>query len=156
MEDGPKPHEAYSYRNDSVIPTFPDDKPIIVYDGHCGLCSGWVRYVLRHDRAGVYRFLSAQSALGHALYVHYGLDPTDYETNILIAKGVAYYKSEACLRMAEGLGFPSSLASIFRILPMSLRDRLYGVVARNRLRIFGRLENCYLPVGSPDSDRFIA
>lgn len=156
MQDLRRPHEAYSYRNDSTVPTFPDDRPIIVYDGHCGLCSGWVRYVLRHDRAGVYRFLSAQSPLGHALYVHYGLDPTDYETNILIKDGVSSYKSEACIRMAEGLGFPSSLAAVFRILPLSLRDRLYGLVARNRLRIFGRRETCYLPTASPDSERFIA
>lgn len=156
MADASLPREAYSYRNDSAVPTFPDDKPIIVYDGFCGLCSGWVRYVLRHDRAGAYRFLSAQSPLGHALYVHYGLDPTDYETNILIAEGMAWYKSEACIRMAEGLGFPSSLAAVFRILPLALRDRLYNVLARNRLRIFGRRETCYLPTSSPDSHRFIA
>jgi predicted DCC family thiol-disulfide oxidoreductase YuxK len=82
-------HERYSYRRDGAVPAFPDDRPIIVFDGFCALCSGWARFVLRHDRRALFRLLPAQSALGHALYVHYGLDPVDYETNILLAHGVA-------------------------------------------------------------------
>ena len=79
----------YSYRDDPAVPSFPDDKPIIVFDGYCALCSGWAAFVLRHDPDSRFRLLSAQSPLGHALYVHYGLDPEDYETNILIANGHA-------------------------------------------------------------------
>jgi len=71
--------------------------------------------VLRHDRAGTYRLLRAQSPLGRALYVHYGLDPDDYETNILIAHGRAWFKSEGSIRMAEGLGWPWKAAAVFRI-----------------------------------------
>src|SRR3954469_11429343 len=149
------PRAPYSYRSDPAVPAFPDDHPIIVFDGYCGFCTGWVRYVLRHDKQQIYRFISAQSPLGHALYVHYGLDPKDYETNILIADGIAWFKSEASIRMAEGLGFPASLAAAFRILPRSLRDRLYEIVARNRFRLMGKRDSCYLatPV---DSHRFIA
>jgi predicted DCC family thiol-disulfide oxidoreductase YuxK len=66
---------AYSYRNDPGVPKFPDDRPIIVFDGYCVLCSGWVSFILRHDRRATYRLLPAQSPVGHALYVHYGLDP---------------------------------------------------------------------------------
>ena len=84
-----------------------------------------------------------------------GLDPQDYETNILVADGVAWFKSEGSIRMAEGLGFPWSLAAVFRALPMAWRDRLYETVARNRLRWFGKRETCYHP--DPKlADRFIA
>ena len=62
--------------------------------------------MLRHDPEGRYRLLPAQSPLGHALYVHYGLDPEDYQTNILIEEGRAWFKSEGSIRIAEGLGFP--------------------------------------------------
>ena len=55
--------EAYSYRADKAVPAFPDDRPLIVFDGVCGLCSGFVRFVLRHDKRGQYRFLAAQSDL---------------------------------------------------------------------------------------------
>jgi predicted DCC family thiol-disulfide oxidoreductase YuxK len=135
----------YSYRGDPEVGAFPDDRPIIIFDGYCALCSGWAQFVLRHDARGVYRLVAAQTQLGRALYVHYGLDPQDYETNILIADGVATFKSEACIRMAEGLGPPWSLATIFRVLPPPWRDRLYGILARNRLRVFGRRATCYVP-----------
>jgi predicted DCC family thiol-disulfide oxidoreductase YuxK len=101
--------------------------------------------MLRHDHAGKYRLVTAESPLGQALYVHYGLDPQDYETNILIADGVAWFKSEGSIRMAEGLGFPWSLAAVFRVLPRAWRDFLYDTLARNRLRWFGKRASCYLP-----------
>jgi predicted DCC family thiol-disulfide oxidoreductase YuxK len=101
--------------------------------------------VLRHDPAGKVRLLRAQAPLGRALYVHYGLDPDDYETNILLAEGTAWFKSEGSIRMAEGLGMPWSFAAAFRVLPRTLRDGLYDLVARNRLRLFGKRETCYIP-----------
>lgn len=137
------PREPYSYRRDPAVPSFPDDRPIIIFDGYCALCSGWVRLVLRHDRRQVFRLLTAQSPIGHALYLHYGLDPEEFETNILLADGIAWFKSEGSIRMAEGLRFPWSLARLFRILPPRWRDALYMTLARNRLRWFGRRAACY-------------
>jgi len=145
----------YSYRDDPAVPRFPDDRPIVVFDGYCALCSGWAQFILRHDARGVFRLLPAETPLGRALYLHYGLDPQDYETNILIADGVATFKSEACIRMAEGLGPPWSLVGVARILPRRWRDRLYGILARNRLRVFGRRPSCYLP-DARYADRFLA
>jgi predicted DCC family thiol-disulfide oxidoreductase YuxK len=149
------PRAAYSYRDDPAVPSFPDDRPIIIFDGYCALCCGWAKFVLRHDHAGVYRLLRAQSPLGHALYVHYGLDPEDYETNILIADGSAWFKSEGCIRMAEGLGWPWKAAAMFRIVPQPARDWVYEFIARNRLRIFGKRDTCYLPDQSMQ-DRFLS
>jgi predicted DCC family thiol-disulfide oxidoreductase YuxK len=147
--------EPFSYRSDPAVPKFPDDRPIIIFDGHCALCSNWARFVLRHDAKGVYRLLPAQSPLGRALYIHYGLRPEDYETNILVADGVAWFKSEGSIRMAEGLGWPWSLAAGFRILPRPWRDALYNLVARNRLRLFGKREACYMREPGYE-DRFLA
>lgn len=135
--------EAYSYRRDPAVPPFPDDRPIIVFDGWCALCSGWAKFVLKHDRQKKFRLLPAQTDLGRALYMHYGLDPEDYETNILIQGGCAWFKSEGSIRMAEELGFPWSMAKVIRVLPVSVRDYLYEGVARNRLRVFGRRATCY-------------
>jgi len=38
----------YSYREDASVPAFKDDKPIIIFDGHCILCSGFANFVIRH------------------------------------------------------------------------------------------------------------
>jgi predicted DCC family thiol-disulfide oxidoreductase YuxK len=116
-----------------------------VFDGHCVLCSAWASFILRHDRNATYRLLPAQSPTGQALYVHYGLDPQNLETYILIQKGVAWFKSDAAIRMTQGLGFPWSFAAILRMVPRAWRDRLYRWVARNRFRLFGRRATCYVP-----------
>ena len=137
------------------MPAFPDDRPIIVFDGFCALCSGWARFVLRHDRRGVFRLLPAQTPLGRALYLHYGLDPDHYETNVLVEEGRAWFKSEGSIRMFERLGRPWSWAAAMRLLPLGARDRLYELVARNRLRWFGRRETCLLSA-SGYADRFLA
>ena len=54
-----RPREPYSYRGDPAVPSFPDGHPIIIFDGYCALCSGWVAFVLRHDADGTYRLLAA-------------------------------------------------------------------------------------------------
>ncbi|MBC6980474.1 DCC1-like thiol-disulfide oxidoreductase family protein [Caulobacter sp. 17J80-11] len=135
----------YSYRDDPAVPAFPDDRPVIVFDGACVFCSGWAKTVLRHDRRRRYRLATAQSPLGQALYVHFGLEPQDYETNLLIEDGRAWTKSEGTIRMFEGLGAPWSAAVVMRVLPEPIRDALYEFVARNRFRLAGRREVCFVP-----------
>jgi predicted DCC family thiol-disulfide oxidoreductase YuxK len=135
----------YSYRQDTTVPDFADDKPLIVFDGECVFCSAWVQFALKHDKQERYRFLAAQTPLGEALYRHYGLDERDYETNILVENGRAFFKSDGSIRMVAGLGAPWSAVKVFRLLPRRWADTLYEFVARNRLRIAGRRATCYVP-----------
>lgn len=145
---------AYSYRADPAVPDFPDDKPIIVFDGHCALCSGWARFVIRYDPHGRFRLLPAQTPLGTALYQHYGLDSVHYDTNLLIEDGRLRTKLDGSIRMAAILGWPWTLAGLLRVLPTSLQNALYGLVARNRFRLFGRNDVCYRP-NPKEADRFL-
>ena len=159
MSDGvidrsPSPGAAYSWRGDPAVPAFADDKPLVVFDGHCAFCSGWVRFILKRDRARRFRFLPAQSVLGEALFRHLKLDPTDYTTSILIEDGEAFLKAEGIIRIGEGLGFPWSALRVGRLLPLAWRDRVYDVIARNRYRL-GRRDRCYLAERG-DADRFLA
>jgi predicted DCC family thiol-disulfide oxidoreductase YuxK len=150
------PRAPYDYRNDPELPPFADDRPIIVFDGRCVLCSRFARFVLRTDRADRFRLLAAQSPLGTALYKHFGLDPVGYETYILLEHGKAYFKSEASMRIFAGLGAPwAALAVAGRLVPRSLGDGLYSFVARHRLQWFGARETCYVPDPS-QADRFIS
>src|ERR1700759_888372 len=135
--------EAFSYRSDPAVPVFPDDRPILIFAGNCVLCSSFVQFILRTDRKRRFRLLAAQTPLGAALYQHLELNPTDYETNILLEDGRAWLKSEGSLRIFAGLGLPWSLMSVGRLLPRPVRDRLYDIVARNRLRWFGVRQSCY-------------
>jgi len=143
----------YSYRNDPYVPDFADEWPLIVFDGECVFCSGWVKFALKHDKRQRYRFLAAQTPLGEALYRHYGLDARDYETNILIENGRGFFKSDGSIRMVAGLGFPFSMVKLFRLLPRPVADALYEFIARNRLKLAGR-QSCMVPTPEQRS-RFI-
>lgn len=145
--------EPYGYRRDPAVPPFADDKPVVIFDGVCVMCSWFAQLILRRDRTRQFRLLTAQSDLGAALYRHYGLDPVQYETNVLIEDGQAWFKSEASIRILSRLGLPWSLAALGRVLPSGVRDRLYDVVARNRLKWFG-VRACYRPDAS-DAERFL-
>lgn len=146
--------QAHSHRSDPAVPSFPDDRPIVIFDGNCVLCSSFAQFILRVDRRRRFRLLAAQTPLGAALYAHYGLFDDDYRTNILLEDGRIWLKSDGSIRIFVGLGFPWSMAALAKILPRSLRDYFYDVVARNRLRWFGRRETCFLP-DPQDADRFL-
>lgn len=145
----------YSYHSDPEVPDFPDANPIIIFDGVCVMCSAWARFILKQDRSGRYRLLPAQSELGTALYRHYGLDPVNYETNVLIENGMAYFKSTGTIRMFVSLGLPWSLMAVFRVIPEGIRDQAYEFIARNRYRWFGRRESCFIPTES-EKARFLS
>jgi predicted DCC family thiol-disulfide oxidoreductase YuxK len=135
----------FSYRRDEAVPPFADDKPLLVFDGMCVLCSNGAQLVLRLDRKGRYRFAPAQSALGRALYRHYGMDESGDETVLLIEGGRVFTKSEVAIRVGQGLGGVWSAAVLLRLLPLNWRDRFYDWLARRRFRLFGRREVCFRP-----------
>ncbi len=144
-------HQAYSYRHDLNVPAFPDDQPVIVYDGVCVLCSRSMRIIARGDRAGRYRYMSAQSPIGQALFAHYGLDAEQFETVLLIEAGRAFGKLDAIMRIAgqlRGIYRPLGLLRVMRVLPGRLQDWCYDSIAKNRYSLFGRTDACIMPDAS--------
>ena len=145
---------AFSYRSDPDVPEFPDDNPVLVFDGDCVMCSHSAEFVLARDKEREFRFLAAQSDLGRALFEHFGLNSEDFETFLVLHEGRPYLRSSAALKIAALLGFPWSAFGIFHLVPRVLRDWVYNLIARNRYRLFGRRAQCYLP--SPeDAERFL-
>ncbi len=77
---------------------------VIVFDGVCVLCNGWVRFLLRRDRKKRYRFAAMQGQHGGALLRAYGLDPEDPLSFLLVEDGKGWSDSDAVLRVLVGLG----------------------------------------------------
>ncbi len=122
---------------------WPDDD-VILYDGVCVFCSRWVRFVATRDKAKRFRFTAIQSAYGTRLAQAFGIDPDDPDTNAVVHGGVAYFKSDGALTVVSllpGWGWVRAL----RIVPRPLRDTVYNLVSRNRYRIFGKYEACFVP-----------
>lgn len=118
---------------------------IIVFDGVCVLCNGWVGFLLVRDRDQRYRFAAMQSAAGRRLLAGHGLDPDDPASFLLLDGQGAHTDTDAIVRVLSGLGAAWRLAALARLLPRGLRDRLYRIVARNRYRLFGRRDACPMP-----------
>jgi predicted DCC family thiol-disulfide oxidoreductase YuxK len=121
---------------------WPDDE-VILYDGVCVFCSRWIRFIAIRDN-GRFRFTAIQSAYGKRLAQAFGIDPGDPDTNAVIHGGVAHFKSDAALTVLSNLPGWRWTRALLRA-PQPLRDAVYGLVARNRYRLFGRYEECFLP-----------
>jgi predicted DCC family thiol-disulfide oxidoreductase YuxK len=122
---------------------WPDDD-VILYDGVCVFCSRWIRFIAARDSEKRFRFTAIQSAYGTRLAQAFGIDPGDPDTNAVVHGGVAYFKSDAALTVLSNLpGWQWTRA--LRAAPKFLRDAVYNAVARNRYRIFGKYEECFLP-----------
>ncbi|HSA72284.1 MAG TPA: thiol-disulfide oxidoreductase DCC family protein [Burkholderiales bacterium] len=120
-------------------------RPVLLFDGVCKLCTGSVAFVLRHEEAQDLRFAPLQSPAGMRLMQEFGIDPTQMKTFVVIADGRAYVRSDAAIRVARFLRGAWKLLGVVRIVPRSIRDYAYDVVARNRYRWFGRHDACIVP-----------
>lgn len=100
---------------------------------------------MANDAAGDLRMTAAQSALGDALFRHYGMKGDDYETVLLIDAGELRVRSDAALRILEVLRIWRAAVWLARLVPRSLADAVYSLIARNRIRIWGARDTCYAP-----------
>lgn len=125
----------------------PSTKPsaIIVFDGVCVLCNGWVQFLLKHDREARYRFAAMQGETGRALLQQHGLDPDDPLSFLLVEDSIAHTDSDAILRVVTSLGGMWRIFAVLGWVPSSLRDPLYRLIARNRYRWFGQRDHCLVP-----------
>ena len=138
--------QPHSYRDDASVPRFDDSRPIVVFDGVCVLCSGWMDFLVRRDAAATrFRFVVTQSPLGQALYRHYCLDPVDFETNLVLVDGRLHTKLDAFAAVMRALPNLWPLLSVARVIPAPIADRLYDLIAKNRYRWFGKRDACLMP-----------
>src|SRR5262245_60420654 len=122
---------------------WPDDD-VILYDGVCVFCSRWVRFVAKRDAARRFRFTAIQSSYGTRLAQAFDIDPADPDTNAVLHGGIARFKSDAALTGLSHLPGWRWTNLLFAV-PKPLRDVVYSLVAKNRYRIFGKYDVCFVP-----------
>lgn len=132
--------------------------PIVLFDGVCKLCAGAVRFVIRRDRRGRFRFAALQSDVGRGILTAARAEtPGPGEpprSLILFASGKVYRGSTAALLILAGLGRAWPFVATLLVIPAPLRNFVYRFVARNRYRWFGRKTVCEIPQAD-ESWRFL-
>jgi len=115
------------------------NEPTILYDGYCNLCNFSTRLILRFDRKRIFHYFPLQSPEGQKLLSNVETKP---DTVILYFNNILFIKSDAVLKTASLLGFPVNILTVFRIVPKSVRDFLYDIIAKYRYKLFGKKDYC--------------
>ncbi len=136
-------------------------KPVLLYDGQCGLCNRVVHLLLRTDRAGRLSYAPLQSALAQNYLRTQGLPTADFDSLVFVPDWDAPIVGAYCLRTDGALAAAEEVGGVWRlvtwtgVLPAGLRDLFYKLIARSRYALFGE----YRPSPLPDpawEKRFIA
>lgn len=127
---------------------------LILFDGVCNLCNGWVDFVIRRDPAKQFHFAALQSEAARRILAVRGFSADEMSGVYLVEPERILTQSGAILRIASRLKGPAKLWAVFWIVPPFLRDAVYRFVARRRTRWFGKRDTCRVP--SPEEkERFL-
>jgi predicted DCC family thiol-disulfide oxidoreductase YuxK len=126
---------------------------LVVFDGHCGLCNGSVRWLLRRDGWDRLRFVAMESALVGGVLERHSLSGLDSATGTMLvvrdpggAAEKVLVRSDAVVALLRELPRPwSGVGAAMKWIPRPLRDLGYRLVARWRYRIRGRMDICPVP-----------
>ena len=119
---------------------------VILFDGVCNVCSGFVQFVIARDPAGRFRFAALQSDAARRLLRQPDAAGRASLASVVLVEGdQVFTQSTAALRIARGLGLPWRLAYGLIAVPRPLRDWVYDVVARHRYQWFGQRDACLVP-----------
>ncbi|AHC23322.1 MULTISPECIES: thiol-disulfide oxidoreductase DCC family protein [Mycobacteriaceae] len=132
--------------------------PVLLYDGVCGVCNSAVRTLLRVDRGGTLRFAALDSDFARDVIARHphlaGRDSVVFVGDPGGRAETVSTESAAMLAVADYLGGCWKLASVARVIPAFLRDRLYAAFAKVRYHVGGQYDTCPIPSSAVRS-RFV-
>ncbi len=129
------------------------EKPIIFFDGVCGMCNAFVTLILRADKTGKFLFAPLQGTTAKEMLPPQADDPREWSLLYLDEVGV-YNQSDASLEIYRRLGGFWSVLGLARFVPRAWRTPVYRIIARNRYKWFGKKETCRIPT-EKDRSRFL-
>ncbi len=125
---------------------------VIFFDGYCGLCNGFVDFVMKIDKAGVFKFSPLQSDFAKAnLKLE---DIQQLKSVVVLIDGKTFRKAQAVMKVFAQLQGGWKALSTLGLLPSGILNLGYDLVAENRYRLFGKRETCRLPTPE-ERTRFI-
>jgi predicted DCC family thiol-disulfide oxidoreductase YuxK len=132
--------------------TLNPDQNVILFDGICNLCNGFVQFIIKRDKKNIFRFASLQSDYGQKQLQKIGVDADSMQTIVLVQSHQVLRRSDAVLEIAKRLPGSWPLLYGLKIIPRFIRDFVYWLIAKNRYRIFGKKKECWIP--TPELSRW--
>ena len=123
-----------------------DHKTIILFDGICNLCNGAVQFLLKREKQEQFVFASLQSDAAKYILLQYNVKKISMDSILFIEDGQIYQKSTAVLKISKYLNWPWTMVSVFRLLPLRFRDKMYDLIAKLRYSWFGRKDTCMMAI----------
>ncbi|MEE1885983.1 thiol-disulfide oxidoreductase DCC family protein [Pedobacter flavus] len=118
---------------------------IIFFDGLCNLCNSSVQFIIKRDSKLNFKFASLQSEFAKTCLGE-EFSSSALKKGVVLKKGDRIFTaSSAALQIARKLDGLWPLLFCFYFIPKFFRDWVYGWIANNRNKIWGKKEECWVP-----------
>ncbi len=117
-------------------------KSTIIFDGECNLCNGVVGWLLKFAPEDIFQFVPFQSPQGQQFLKEHGYPLERLETVILIDEHGAHTHSDGFLRIVSKIPRWKLVAALLAFVPRMIRDGIYKMASRNRVKWFGQSKSC--------------
>ena len=122
------------------------DKPILFFDGVCGLCNRSVDFAMSRDSEGKLLYSPLQGETARELLTEQDRENIDTVVFRSADGSGVYRRSAAAVRVLWLLGFPWNLCGwLLWVIPLPIRNVGYRLVSWSRYRLFGKHETCRMP-----------
>jgi len=118
------------------------NKSSIIFDGECNLCNGVVGWLIKFAPKNIFHFIPFQSPNGQALLKKNGYPTKQLETVILIDQKGWHTHSDGFLKIISKIPKWKLVASLLVFIPRILRDGIYNLASKNRMKWFGESKIC--------------
>jgi len=118
-----------------------NNKPILIYDGICNLCTTAVRFLHALDRSSRLEYVASQ-LLSPTIHQRYKLTTQQLQGQMHLIRENSIIGGSVAL--AEILGLLTPFGFISHLLRTRPAEQVYSWIASHRYRIFGCRGTCYI------------
>lgn len=128
----------------------------IFYDGHCGMCHRFIKFVLKNDKKGSFAFSPRQGDAIQRMLTPNVVSKLPESIVVLGTDNKIYLKSFALSYVLRSLGgiyaFANAVMSVF---PLRFRNVMYDLISKNRKRFAQAVDSTCPIVPAEFRERFL-
>tara|TARA_E500000331_G_scaffold312930_1_gene321264 strand:+ start:367 stop:762 length:396 start_codon:yes stop_codon:yes gene_type:complete len=115
---------------------------IIIFDGNCVLCSSFYKWLLKNDKKNCFLFTNTQSEFYSK---NSNIDKSKDSIIVILNNNKIIYESDAVDYIFKKTKTQLAIRILISIFPKFISNFFYKIVAKNRYKIFGKKDSCYVP-----------